>query len=351
MKKIVTAVATTSLLMANALSVSAQAPDLSALAGSGSGGTTTTTTTTESGSTNTATNNTSTNTAEEIATVKIIPSLPNVEAGSTTPVEVIVLVETKTAKKLSDQDITLTASVLNSDNGSMGTFTGGEYSPADQYFKFQYTPGKTAGTAQLSVKATSKTNPKNEVTETTAIVVSPSNGNGATTSTPATTDKETNTGLLSDDNFIEKAVNVNSSGATADATTKTTEKVTDAIKITKTEVLDLNRIKISFDHKIALGDNPLEMISIETVKNKTPLEISNITLGSDEKSLIVLTKEPLAKEEYHVTVKTVINGETMKAVTVANGVATVSGMPTALLALMGVLSAIGAVFLSRKRKA
>lgn len=119
MKKIVTSVAIASVLLAGTSSVGAQAPDLSAL-----GGTTTATTTdaTATGATNTATATTA-STENEVATIKIIPSMPNVEAGSTQPVEVIVLVETKTAKKLSDQDINLTASILNNDANTMGTFT------------------------------------------------------------------------------------------------------------------------------------------------------------------------------------------------------------------------------------
>lgn len=344
MKKIISSVVLSSVLLTGVASVNAQAPDLSALGGT----TTATTTDTASGTTTTTTDATTTATATpvEVATVKIIPSLPNVEAGSTTPVEVIVLAETKTAQKLSDKDIELTAEVIGNDaNKSKGDFKMGVYSEADQYFKFSYTPGKEAGTMQLSVKATSKTNPQNTITETATIVVAPSTTTPTTTgtTTPTITTTSTEPVLTNTNVMVEPEV------ATSTGTTEKTTANTDAIKITKTEVLDLNRIKVTFDHKIALSDNPMEMISIDTVKDKKNLPISNVTLGADEKSVVILTKEPLAKEEYHVTIKTVVDGETMKAVTLANGVTTVS-WASELLLLLSALSASVLGFFAYRRK-
>lgn len=349
MKKIISSVVVSSVFLSGMASVYAQAPDLSAL-----GGNTTTTTTTDtsaSGSTATATGTTATDTNKattgvEVATVKIIPSLPNVEAGSTTPVEVIVVAETKTGTKLTDKDIDLTAEVIGNDaNKSKGEFKVGTYSEGDQYFKFSYVPGKEAGTMQLSVKATSKTNPQNTITETATIVVSDAKNSTTapttTTSTPEITPISTNTNTTTNtDIMVEPKANDSKESAAN----------TDKIKITKTEVLDLNRIKVSFDHKIALSDNPLEMVTVETVKDKKNLPVSNITLGADEKSIVILTKEPLAKEEYHVTIKTVVDGETMKAVTLANGVTTVSGTSELLLLLTTLLASIG-VFAYRRKSA
>lgn len=79
------------------------------------------------------------------------------------------------------------------------------------------------------------------------------------------------------------------------------------VNIVKTEVLDLNRIKVTFDNEIALSDTPLEMITIESVKDKTKIELSNVSLGSDKKSLIVFSKDSLKKEEYHVIVNSVVD--------------------------------------------
>lgn len=339
MKKILSSVVISTALLAGISTAGAQTPDLSAL-----GGTTTETTATDTGAT---TNSTATDKPEvsgnvEVAAIKIIPSLPNVEADSKTPVEVIVLVETKTAQKLSDKDIDLVAEVLENEAGNKGEFKVWNYSEADQFFKFSYMPGTEAGSIKLSVKATSKTNPENTVTESTTIVVVPP-------AIPVSSNQPTDT--KAEPTVVATGTNVDKTDTMVEPEEKAqvNEEKTDAIKIVKTEVLDLNRIKVSFDHKIALSDNPLDMVSIESVKEKTPITLSNITLGADEKSFVILTKDPLQKEEYHVTVKTVVDGETMKAVSLANGVTTVSGASELLLLLAALIASTGFILARRKQ--
>lgn len=122
----------------------------------------------------------------------------------------------------------------------------------------------------------------------------------------------------------EAVSEVSATGSETKASTGETTEATGSVNVVKTEVLDGNRIKVSFDKEIALSDNPLEMVSIESVKDKSKVELTNVTLGQDKKSLVIFSKDALKKEEYHVIVNSVVDGQTMKSVSVANGTTTVS---------------------------
>ena len=148
----------------------------------------------------------------------------------------------------------------------------------------------------------------------------------------------------------EPETSTGTSNVSTESTESTESGSTEGVHITKTEVIDLNRIKVTFDTEIALSDKPLEMLTIESVKDKTKISLSNVTLGQDKKSLVILTKDSLAKEEYHVVVNTVVDWKTMKTVSVVNGTTTVSGLAETLLFILASLTTVMAMVFTKRKQ-
>lgn len=278
-------------------------------------------------------------TEKTVSKIQIVTEVPSIPADGKKTINVVVQISDASNNSLSDTDVDTKAEIVwNDATNSLWVFSTGSYSQEDKYFKFSYTAWTKASEIQLKVTATSKTNKSNEVSQvekltlTEAVAETPVN----TMTEPVTTTAETVTATGSDI-MAEPTSEVKSeSGTTSD------------IHIVKTEVLDLNRIKISFDNEIALSDAPLDMIAIESVKDKTKINLSNVTLWDDKKSLIVFSKDSLKKEEYHVIVNSVVDWKTMKAVSVANGTTTVSGMWELAILILSLLVSLGYVLHKRK---
>jgi len=301
------------------------AVDLSALGGD-SGTTTGTTTETTTGTTT----GTTTEIGKNISKIQIVTEVPTVPADGKRTINVIVQISDASNNYLSDADVNIKAEIVGNDSSnSLWVFSTGSYSQEDKYFKFSYTAGTKAGEIQLKVTAISKTNKINEVSQVEKLTL---------TEFIAETPVITN---------VEPVLASTWTDVMAESTSKS-ETVSD-LHIVKTEVLDLNRIKISFDNEIALSDSPLDMISIESVKDKTKINLSNVTLWEDKKSLIVFSKDSLKKEEYHVIVNSVVDGKTMKAITVANGTTTISGMGEIAILILSLLASLGYVLHKRKK--
>lgn len=331
--KFITSVVMSTILMSTTASLFAADIDLGALdtdtATTTSGTTTTGATVSNTGTTTASTGSTATS-EKKVSKVTIIPWTPSVDANDKKAVEVIVQVQDSSNQSLTDSDIEVKAEIVNGDATS-GVFSTGAFQPDTKYFNFSYKAGSKVGTVTLKVTATSKSNPTDTVSQTQTIEV-------------IETAKLTTTSVK-DNVMVEPTTStgVTSTGSTESGTTA-------GVHITKTEVLDLNRIKVTFDTEIALSDKPLEMLTIESVKNKTKINLSNVTLGQDKKSLVILTKDALAKEEYHVIVNTVVDGKSMKSVSVVNGTTTVSGFGELLLIALASLAALaGTLFAKRKR--
>lgn len=284
--------------------------------------------------------------------VLIIPEFTSLPADGKKVVNVIVQVLSYNEDVLTWDDVEVTAEIVwNDTSNSLWLFQTWAYSVENKYFQFTYTAWTKAWDVQLKVVAKSKSNPANEISQVEKLVLLASTNNNI--STTQWTDLN-NISVTSLDNATTESQNVNPNNVLSQNTTSSwtnTESVNVwNIHITKTEVLDVNRIKISFNKEIALSEVPVDMVNIESVKDKSKLEVSNVTLWEDKKSLIVFSKDPLKKEEYHVIVNTVVDWETMKAVSVVNGTTTVSWMWELILLLLAFLTSIWFFAYKRKQK-
>ena len=326
-RKLITSLVVSTIVLSTTATTFAEL-DLGALGGDA----TTTTETTTSGST-TPDTTVSTTSEKKVSKITVIPWTPSVDANDTKPVEVIVQVQDSANQPLTDSDVELKAEIVSGDATS-GVFSTGSFQADTKYFNFSYKAGSKAGTVTLKVTATSKTDATDTVSQTQTIEVIESVKPTVNTTT-VMEEPETSTGT---------------SNVSTESTESTESGSTEGVHITKTEVIDLNRIKVTFDTEIALSDKPLEMLTIESVKDKTKISLSNVTLGQDKKSLVILTKDSLAKEEYHVVVNTVVDWKTMKTVSVVNGTTTVSGLAETLLFILASLTTVMAMVFTKRKQ-
>lgn len=331
-------------LAVSAIVPSAFALDLDTLDTTNTGSSTATAsgaTSTWTASTSTGTSNTTT-TGKTVSKIQIVTDSPTLPADGKKSVKIVIQVSDTDNKFLSDEDVEMKAEIVGNDSAnSLGVFNTGAFLKDSNYFEFSYVAGTKAGEIQLKVTATSKTNKTNVIEQVEKLVLVEAKDAAVSTTPVTTTVATTSTGTMTEPT-TSTGTEVASTGATETGSVS-------AINIVKTEVLDLNRIKVTFDNEIALSDTPLEMITIESVKDKTKIDLSNVSLSSDKKSLIVFSKDSLKKEEYHVIVNSVVDWKTMKAVSVANGQTTVSWMGEIAMLAMAFIAAIGAFLFRRKQ--
>jgi len=292
------------------------------------------TATEEQATTDTADNNNETASEVNIANMEVVFDDESIPADWKTKTKFYVKVTDDNDKTLTDKDVKLDITVSDWN----WTIDSINYSDDKEVFEVEYTAWKKEGTVSFTIKAISKADPEKKLEQLEDF----------TLTHYEEPKKEEN---------VKEEVS-NTLKALEETETKTEEnneeevsedKVIEGINIIGSKIIDTNTIKISFDKKIFLPEDPLSLIEIKKSSDGEKVAIENVSLSNDEKWLIVLTSKPLEKEPYVITINEVIDGETKKKVSVANPELTVTGLSDYVFFLIWLMLTSGIIF-SRRRK-
>ena len=236
---------------------------------------------------------------------------------------------------LSDKDVKLNVKVSD-DNGTIWEIN---YNKDTEVFEVEYTAWKTEGTVSFTIEAISKADPEKKLEQLEDFTLShyeePKKEEDVK-------EEVSNTLKALDETETKEETKTNEDN--------NEEKVIEWINIIGSKIIDTNTIKISFDKKIFLPEDPLSLIEIKKSSDGEKVAIENVSLSNDEKGLIVLTSKPLAKEPYVITINEVIDGETKKKVSVANPELTVTGLSDYIFFILWLMLTSGIIFRRRKQK-
>lgn len=283
------------------------------------------------------TEDTTTNDNISISNMDVVFDKDSLPADGKSSTIIYIKVNDSNNNSLDDSKVDLTVTPEN-DNWKIEKI---EYKKDTQLFEVTYIAGTTAWNVWLKVKAVAKSDPSIKLEQLEDFKL---------TEVPKKEVKEQNDTTTSNDvndilTNLDKGDNVKEEKGT---NTETNTKIND-INIISSKIIDENRLKITFDRKIFLPDDPLSLIEIKKKEDGSKVKIANVTLSDDEMSLIVLTKDNLEKVPYLVSINEVIDGDTKKKVTVTNWELTVTGLNEIFIFLVWILLSSGIIYIRRRK--
>lgn len=259
-----------------------------------------------------------------ISNMDVVFNENKLPADSKSETTLIIGVYDNNDESLSDTQIDLDVVLTQNDDNTKGEIKNVEFDSESELFNVTYVAGSEDWTVNFKITATSKSDSSivleqgEELTLEKFEPIIETTTNEEDNNIDSILENLDNTETVTEEDNTEEILNVENEE------TSTEEVSTEGINIMETTVIDEKRLKITFDRKIFLPDNPLSLVDIKRTSDDTSVKISNVTLSEDEMSLIVLTLDEMTEEPYLVTLSSVVDGETMKKVSVVNWTLTVT---------------------------
>ena len=278
-----------------------------------------------------------------ISNLSVVFNDDELPADSKSETTIIVWVYDNDDRLLSDEEIDLKVEITQNNDSTKWKIKDIKYSPEDNFFNVTYVAGSVEWYITFKINATSKFSSDVTLEQWEELKLIAYNEPIVPVLEDVAVEEKNDT-----NKNVENILNTLEDKEIKSEDELKTETKSTEINIVETKVIDEYRIKITFDREIFLPDNPMSLVKIEKVSDKTDVAISNIALSEDKMALIVLTSDAMDKEPYMVSINEVIDGETKKKISVVNGELTVTGINEIIFIVLWLL-AFSLIVLNRRK--
>ena len=278
-----------------------------------------------------------------ISNLSVVFNDDELPADSKSETTIIVWVYDNDDRLLSDEEIDLKVEITQNNDSTKWKIKDIKYSPEDNFFNVTYVAGSVEWYVTFKINATSKFSSDVTLEQWEELKLIAYNEPIVPVLEDVAVEEKNDT-----NKNVENILNTLEDKEIKSEDELKTETKSTEINIVETKVIDEYRIKITFDREIFLPDNPMSLVKIEKVSDKTDVAISNIALSEDKMALIVLTSDAMDKEPYMVSINEVIDGETKKKISVVNGELTVTGINEIIFIVLWLL-AFSLIVLNRRK--